>query len=115
MKKNGRIRKNSEYQRVFAQGSSTATKALVLYQLPNTGHINRTGFIVSKKIGNAVTRNRIRRLLREAYRLYAADLVQGRDLVFIARTRAANFDYQQAATAMKQILKKGGLFSVKSN
>jgi ribonuclease P protein component len=54
-------------------------------------------------------------LLREAYRLYAADLVPGRDLVFIARTRAANFDYQQAATAMKQILKKGGLFSVKSN
>lgn len=87
-------------------------RALVLYQLPNQEKENRTGFVVSKKVGNAVTRNRVKRLFREAYRLHAADLVQGKDLVFIARPQAAKLDYQQAATAMKQILKRGGLFSV---
>jgi ribonuclease P protein component len=112
MKKQGRITKNREFQDVFKQGISTATRGLVLYQMPNGYPLNRTGFITSKKIGNAVIRNRVRRLLREAYRMYAVDIKTGYDLVFIARQPAATFDFNKAVAEMKRLLQRGGLFSV---
>lgn len=112
MKKHGRITKNSEYQEVFKQGVSTAARGFVLYQMANGHPLNRTGYITSKKIGNAVIRNRVRRLLREAYRIYAGDLKTGYDLVFIARPPAATYDYKQAAAEMKRLLQRSGLFSI---
>lgn len=110
--KKGRITKNREYQAVFQAGESVATRGLVLYRLPNGTEENRTGFVVSKKTGNAVVRNRVRRLLRETFRSYTNELAMGYDLVFIARPLAATFDYTQAAAEMKRILKRGGLFTV---
>lgn len=110
--KRGRITKNREYQAVFANGRSVATRGLVLYIVKNGLVENRTGFIASKKTGNAVIRNRVRRLLREAYRNNANELAQGYDLVFIARPQAATFDFTQAATEMKRVLNRGGLFTV---
>jgi ribonuclease P protein component len=110
--KKGRITKNREYQAVFQSGISVATRGLVLYRMKNGLSENRTGYIVSKKNGNAVTRNRVRRLLRETYRSYANELAKGYDLVFIARSPAATFDYTQAASEMKRILNRGGLFTV---
>ncbi len=112
MKKSGRITKNREYKEVFQRGVSCATRGLVLYKAANNQTINRTGFITSKKIGNAVIRNRVKRLLREAYRVYAGDIKTGYDLVFIARLPAAEFDFKQAATDIKRLLQRGGLFDV---
>ncbi|MBS4030434.1 MAG: ribonuclease P protein component [Clostridiales bacterium] len=114
MKKQRRITKNREYQNVFQQGVSTASRGLVLYQMANGLPLNRTGFVTSKKLGNAVVRNRARRLLREAYRIYAGDIKTGYDLVFIARPSAATFDFKQAAAEMKRLLQRGGLFSITS-
>jgi ribonuclease P protein component len=110
--KKGRITKNREYQTVFQGGESVATRGLVLYRMKNGLPENRTGFVVSKKTGNAVIRNRVKRLLRESYRTHKTGLVQGYDLVFIARPLAATFDFTQAAAEMKRILKRGGLFTV---
>ncbi|MBS4007655.1 MAG: ribonuclease P protein component [Clostridium sp.] len=112
--KKGRLTKNCEYRQVFACGASVATRGLVLYRVENGQIENRAGFVVSKKNGNAVTRNRIKRLFKEAYRYYASELTKGYDLVFIARAPAATFDFTQAATEMERILKRGGLFKVVS-
>lgn len=112
MKKSGRITRNSEYQHVFQNGESAATRGLVLYRLKNGEGENRTGFVVSKKVGKAVIRNRVKRLLREAYRLYAQNLATGYDLVFIARPAIATFTYSQAAAEMRRVLQRGGLFAV---
>jgi ribonuclease P protein component len=111
MSKLARLRKNREFQIVFEKGSSVATRGLVLYRLTNAENINRTGFIVTKKLGNAVKRNHIRRLLKEAYRLFAGEIIVGKDLIFIARAPAATFNFEQAAAEMRQLLKKGGLFA----
>lgn len=111
--KKGRITKNREYRLVFENGESVATRGLVLYRMKNGLSENRSGFVVSKKTGNAVIRNRVRRLLRETYRSYAEELATGYDLVFIARSPAAAFDFTQAAAEMKRILKRGGLFTVR--
>jgi ribonuclease P protein component len=50
-------------------------------------------------------------LLKEAYRLYAREIIAGKDLIFIARAPAATFNFEQAAAEMRQLLKKGGLFA----
>jgi len=110
--KKGRLTRNSEYRQVFAGGESVATRGLVLYRMENGQTENRAGFVVSKKNGNAVVRNRIRRLFKETYRNYAGELTKGYDLVFIARAPAATFNFTQAAAEMERILKRGGLFKV---
>ena len=110
-----RLTKNSEFQEVFQQGKSLAAPGLVLYLLRNNSGLSRTGYIASKKIGNAVTRNRAKRLLKEAFRLYDDDLLPGFDLIFIARLPFVKYDYFQAAAEMKHILQRGGLFKVKKS
>jgi len=106
------LKKRKEFQDVFEKGNSVATRGLVLYRLPNQKNgNNRTGYIVTKKLGNAVRRNYIRRILKEAFRMYAGEIKHGYDLVFIARPPAATFNYKQAAEEMKQVLRKGGLFA----
>lgn len=114
MKKVGRITKNSDYREVFEKGSSVATRGLVLYNLPNGQVLNRIGYVASKKVGNAVVRNRVKRLLKEAYRLYADDINKGYDLVVIARPNTASFDFAQAATELKRVFQRGGLFTMKT-
>lgn len=113
LNKVGRITKNSDYREVFEKGSSVATRGLVLYRLPNGQALNRIGYVASKKVGNAVVRNRVKRLLKEAYRLYTDDINKGYDLVVIARPNTASFDYAQAAAELKHVFQRGGLFTIK--
>ena len=80
-----RIRRNAEYQRVFARRCSVADDWLVVYAASNELPHPRLGMAVSKKLGTAVARNRWRRLLREAFRLSRARLPLGIDLVIVPR------------------------------
>jgi ribonuclease P protein component len=83
-----RLRLGAEFQRVYRRRATAADGLLVMYGLPNGLPHCRLGLSVSRKLGGAVTRNRWRRLLREAFRLCRADLPGGLDLVLIPRPGA---------------------------
>ncbi len=93
------LKKNSDFRRLYSKGKSAVTPYLVLYYRKSKSKVNRAGFTVSAKLGNAVTRNRIRRQLREIYRLNSADLKSGIDLILVARSRCVNGDYHKINAA----------------
>lgn len=80
-----RLRKTAEFQRVFAARRSAADDRIIVYALENELAFPRLGLSVSRKVGNAVARNRWKRLLREAFRLNVAKLPAGFDLVIVPR------------------------------
>ncbi len=69
----------------------------------------KVGFSVSAKVGNSVTRNKVRRRMREDFRMLRPDLVPGK-YIFIARTAAAEAPYPAMAQEMKSLLKRAKLF-----
>lgn len=81
----GLLRKNKSFQTVYRLGKSIANRHLVLYVLPGRGGERRVGFAAGKRLGGAVVRNRVKRLLREAYRLNQHRLVAGVDLLIVGR------------------------------
>jgi ribonuclease P protein component len=81
-----RLSRSAEFDRVYRQGRSQASRYLVLYAFPRGGEDGpRLGLSVSRKLGGAVDRNRIKRLLREAFAAQEATLARGYDLVIVAR------------------------------
>jgi ribonuclease P protein component len=99
MKVRGTLKKNSDFRRLYAKGKSAVTPYLVLYTRPNRLGENRVGYTVSVKVGHAVVRNRVRRRLREIYRLNSPSLRPGFDLVIVARGRAVDCPYRKLEAA----------------
>lgn len=89
------LKKNHEFRRLYSKGNSAAAPCLAMYCRKNNRLHNRIGYTVSNKVGNAVVRNRIRRRLREIYRLHEAEFQPGYDVVTVARMRAADADYHR--------------------
>ena len=89
------LKKNHEFRRLYAKGRSAVTPTLVVYARRNGSGCSRVGFTVTVKLGHAVVRNRIRRRLREIYRLHETELRRGCDLVIVARSRAARASYRE--------------------
>jgi ribonuclease P protein component len=80
-----RLRREREFDLVRTRGATQTSRYFVLKVLPNDLEHNRYGFAAGKRLGNAVQRNRAKRLMREAVRLYHPTLAQGYDVVLIAR------------------------------
>jgi ribonuclease P protein component len=81
-----RLRKAVEFRKVYDRRSASRDRFLLVYAAENNRKLCRVGVSVSRKWGNAVRRNRIKRMLREAFRLSKAELPEGLDLVLIPRT-----------------------------
>ncbi|HBV52284.1 MAG TPA: ribonuclease P protein component [Clostridiales bacterium] len=79
------LRKNNEFQRVYKKGTYKAGRYLVMYVLPNKEGINRIGIAAGKKFGNSVQRNRMKRIIREVYRVSREHMAEGYDIIFMAR------------------------------
>ena len=85
MRKKEVLRGKRDFNRVYSKGKSVRDRYLVLIYLKNGLPYTRTAFLASKKVGNAVARNRARRLMKESVRTTMPIKVQGYDIVFIAR------------------------------
>jgi ribonuclease P protein component len=85
LEKKSLLRKNKNFQKVYKAGKSYANKELVIYVVPNKNEERRVGFAAGKRLGNAVKRNRVKRLLRETYRLNQHRLCNGVDLIIVGR------------------------------
>lgn len=104
------IKKDSDFRKVYQRGKSLADRNLVIYTMKNKFDKSRIGISISKKVGKAHERNRIRRCIKEAYRLNIDDKVLGGyDLVFIARINAADKDYRELEKSLKYICKKANI------
>lgn len=98
------IKKNKEYRRIYKHGKAVADRNIVLFSLVNNLQSCRFGFTASKKIGNAVIRNRIRRLFREACRLNLEKFQKGFDYVLMARYSIVGVNYQQVEESLLKLL-----------
>ena len=107
------IRKSREFSKVYRRGKGKANPLLVLYVLKNSRDYNRIGRSVSKKVGKSVTRNRVKRLIKEVYRKHSETKDTGYDLVFIARTQAARAGYYEIEKYMMDLLKRHKLIEKK--
>ncbi|MBS5432655.1 MAG: ribonuclease P protein component [Firmicutes bacterium] len=103
------LKKNSEFRRLYSKGKSAVTPYMVLYCRRNRGGENRLGYTVSVKLGHAVTRNRVRRRLREIYRLNAPALRSGWDIVIVARQRCVGARYEKMNAAFLSACAELGL------
>lgn len=101
--KRGRLHRNSSFQAVYRSGKSYANKNMVLYVLPQRGGQRRVGFAAGKRLGSAVVRNRVKRLLREAYRLNQHRLSAGFDLVIVGRQPLTGGGLSDAVAAFLQL------------
>ena len=100
---------NQEFLRTYRRGKSVVTKYYVLYFFKNKKKVNRLGITVSKKIGNAVVRNRARRIIKESYRQLESNLITGYDIVIVARRRIITMNQKDVQKALDQEFQKTGL------
>lgn len=106
MKRATTVKDNYEFRRIYAKGRSGVSPCLVVYCRPNRRRNNRLGVTVSAKIGHAVVRNRVRRRLREIFRLTQPEMKQGYDIIIVARSRAVNATYRELTKDYLRVCEK---------
>ncbi|SMO93877.1 ribonuclease P protein component [Melghirimyces algeriensis] len=111
MQKEYRLRRRGDFRRAFRTGTSVANRQFVVYRSERrTGGPVRIGISVSRKVGNAVTRNRIKRLVKEITRSWMDSLPERTDIIVIARKPAADMDYHRMKSSLHHVFKKSRLF-----
>ncbi|TAH71510.1 MAG: ribonuclease P protein component [Anaerolineaceae bacterium] len=109
MKKTESIKKNEIFREIYSTGKSYANKNLVMYMKRNNTQENRLGISVSKKVGNSVIRHRITRLVRESYRLNEDSILEGLDIVVVARIGAKGKNYCEIESSLLHLMKLHGI------
>jgi ribonuclease P protein component len=102
------LTRKAQFDLVFNEGRLWAGKEVVIKALPNGLELSRYGFTVSRRVGKAVVRNKIKRRLREILR--QTSLKPGWDIIIIARNPAASADYKCLGRTVRNLLFKAGLF-----
>lgn len=106
MKSTKGLQKDRDFRKVYRHRNSMANRLLIIYIRENQQAYNRVGFTVSKKVGKATVRNRVKRRMKESYRKNHHQIKIGYDVVFIARDTAANSSMAEIESAMMHLLRK---------
>lgn len=106
-----RLTRKSEFERVYREGEKGVNHVFVCYVLRQAGQGRKIGYAVSRKVGSAVVRNRIKRYIREFYRTSRERLAEDLAVVVVARVAAAKMTHAQCDDAIDRIFRQGGVFS----
>ena len=109
MNRDLRLRERERFGQVRREGACWTDRLVVLCALPNGLNRSRFGFSVSRRVGKAVLRNRLKRRMREILRLRSTGVAAGWDIVFIARQPMARADYHEIERAVERLLRQAGL------
>lgn len=110
MKKTSMLNQNRQFKFLYQRGKCLPGKYCVVYFRKNKKNENRLGITVNKKLGNAVCRNRVRRLLRESYRLLEDGLKPGYDIVLVGRVRAVAANCGTVQRCLRSLLEQAQMF-----
>ena len=103
------LRKQRDFSRVYNRGSSRGSRYVVILYKENGLGYTRTAFVASKKVGNAVMRNRARRIMKEAYRSMQDEIRDGCDIIFVARNTIEGCTETEVEKVMRNALRGCGL------
>ena len=104
-----RLRRTADFDRVYSSGKRHASRELTLIFAPSPAGTTRLGLSVGRRIGNAVVRNRVKRLLREAFRLNKHQVKKGYDILLVARKGVGDLTFRQVEMLVMELFRNGGL------
>ncbi len=104
-----RLTRKSDFDFVFRRGEKFVGRYFICYLVRREEQGSKIGFAVSRKVGKAVVRNRIKRYIREMYRTHRGAFLTGVLLVIVARPACAGLDYSQCTGAIERLLRRGGV------
>lgn len=107
------LKENREFRRIYSKGKSFVSPYIVTYVVKNRRNTVRVGITTSKKVGNAVMRNRSRRIILAAFREILPDIKRGYDFVFVARHKTPFVKSYDVLNHMRNHLKKYGALNEK--
>jgi ribonuclease P protein component len=108
MAKFQRLKRRSEFGRVFKFGRTVGDRYIVLFILPNSGGEGRIGFTSQRSAGSAVKRNRIRRRMRALFSLFAGNITSCGDVIVLGKKPVLTEDWDRLVQSMRRLLIKGG-------
>jgi len=110
MKKQNRLKKRKEFNWIFKNGVTNSVSLLALVTTESKLKDFKIGYSVSKKIGNAVTRNKIKRRLKSLVLKFESNIMPKHNYIFVARTGIEKAHFTEIENSIKELLKKSGLF-----
>lgn len=109
------LKSNMEFNKVYSKGKNYWNRNLILYVRKNDSENTRVGYSITKKVGNAITRNKIRRRLKEIHRLYIFNIKKGYDLIVIPKKNVVDLSYKELESAVLHIFKLAGILEKQSD
>jgi len=110
MDKKNRLRKNEDFKRIYKNGKNYYNRNLIMYIMKNELEDTRIGFTVSKKIGNSVVRNRVRRRIKEIVRKNFNNIKEGYDIILIPKKNVVDISHKELENAVFHIFKLANVF-----